>query len=556
MTLVMMFQINMIIQHRIELSTALIIQYTVSIILTQFHWISYSAHTPMSATLSYAYDPLLHDSITFSRESRYINGNGNSGVNGGLMGTNGVYLSPPHSRPTTNLRRGTSYGTMSNSPFDTVQELDEEQEEEDDQDVFIKVNVDRKLTATRMAGGTADSGEEDSDEGVEDEEEEQDMATLLAFQEQRRLKTYGIATTSTTTSPTALARSGLSPQTILNSDSGTPIKSPLSWAFRGTHDAFTPATSSYNVRMAASGNPGAAAVVGGGAAGGLTVGYGTPRRRPFKTGRDMNGTGRRTWTGGHSIIYSGIFVDDDSDDNNDNETDERIGENATDDLAGASGVDGEDIDVNESPRGEVRGGEGERHENEDSSGEVVEVAADHSQEQLTFDDTIKAEFDSAIKIEADTDASLDMVKATGVVDEDSDDVKIEVGSGATVKIGITETTKRATVRETKTVHRHSLKITGPSHSEDGSVIGDSVDVDGQLAVGKVVVVDGGIDLSSTSEESVVDDATKPHIHPQFVVPLPVGDAIENATAIDGPHLGMSTQSNGSRKNRVHKLMLS
>lgn len=465
------------------------------------------------------------------------------------MGTNGVYL--PHSRPTTNLRRGTSYGTMSNSPFDAVQELDEEQEEdEDDQDVFIKVNVDRKKSATRMIGGAVDSDEEDSDEeGVEeeDEEEEQDMATLLAFQEQRRLKTYGTTNTTTATSPTAPARSGQSPQTVFSSDSGTPIKSPLSWAFRGTPDALLPATSSYNVLMAASGNPGAAAVMGGGAAGGLTVGYGPPRRRPFKTGRDLNGTGRRTWTGGHSIIYSGIFVDDDSDDENDDETDERNGGNATGDLAGASGVEGEDDEADEKPKGEVGGDEGGRNEKEDSFGDDLAVVVGYSQEQLTIDDTIKADFDSAIKTESATGVSVDVVKVTGIVNEDSDDVKVEVGSGATVKIGITESTKRATVRETKTVHRHGLKITGPGHSEDASVIGDLVDVDGQLVVGKVEVVNGGISSSRTSEESVVNGAPKPHLHPHFVVPLPAGDAEEDVTVINRPHPGMPTQSNSCRK---------
>ncbi|KAF9150997.1 hypothetical protein BG015_007189 [Linnemannia schmuckeri] len=534
--------------HRIELSTALIIQYTVSVILTQFHWISYSAHTPMSATLSYAYDPLLHDSITFSRESRYLNGNGHSGATaGGGIGNgngNGVYS---HSRPTAALRRGTSYGTMSNSPFDAVQELDEEQddEEDDDQDVFIKVNVDRKQAASRMtvAGANSDTSDE---EGVEDEEEEQDMATLLAFQEQQRLKTYGVTTITTTTSPSSAipARTGLSPQTILSSGSGTPIKSPLSWAFRGTYDAAS-ATSSYNVRMAAAGGPGAAAVVGGGAAGGLTVGYGAPRRRSFKTGRDHNGTGRRTWTGGHSIIYSGIFVDDDSDDNNDDEADGgNIGGDGTktDDLVGASDVEGEHVDVYEKLEEEVEGGESESNQNEDSGGDVA-VAVDHLQEQSTLDDTIKAEIDSTINTETEIGVNVDVVKIAGV-EQDGDEVKVEVGSGAIVKVGITETTKRATVRETKTVHRHGLEITGPGHSEDGSVIGDLVDVDGRLVVGEVVV-DGGTELLNTPEESVVNGVTKPRLHPHFEIPLPPRDDSENATAIDRPHQEFKSSGDGS-----------
>ncbi|KAG0065899.1 hypothetical protein BGZ90_001615, partial [Linnemannia elongata] len=536
MTLVMMFQINMIIQHRMALSIALIVQYTVSIILTQFHWISYSAHTPMSATLAYAYDPLLHDSITFSRESRYLNGNGHSGVNGGVNGNgNGVY---PHGRPTTALRRGTSYGTMSNSPFDAVQELDEEQDD-DDQDVFIKVNVDRRQSAIRVTGaGGSDDNDTSDEEGVEDEEEEQDMATLLASQEQRRLQAYGRTTTTTTTSPSAgPARTALSPQMILSGDAGTPIKSPLSWAFRGTHDAAS-TTSSYGVRMAASGIPGAAAIAGESAAGGLTVGYGTPRRRPFKTGRDLNGTGRRTWTGGHSIIYSGIFVDDESDDDNDDEGgngDGRDG-NEAGDLGGASEVEGEDIDAIEKLAEVTVGGEGERNEKEDVGGDAI-VSVDHSQEQLIFDDTIKAEIDSSFETtENETGVSVDVVNLEGA-EQDGDDVKVEVGSsaGVTVKVGITETTKRATVRETKTVHRHGLKITGPGHSEDGSIIGNLVDVDGRLVVGEVLVVDGGIDRTSTPDKGVVDGETKPGPHPHFDITLPAGDDAENATAIDRPY---------------------
>lgn len=440
---------------------------------------------------------------------------------------------------------------MSNSPFDAVQELDEEQDEgdDDDQDVFIKVNVDRKQAAIRVTGTAGSEDDETSDEeGVEDEEEEeQDMATLLASQEQRRLKAYGRTTTTTTTtspSPAGLARTGLSPQMVLSSNSGTPIKSPLSWAFRGTHDAAS-ATSSYNVRMAASGISGATAVAGGGAVGGLTVGYGTPRRRPFKASRDLNGTGRRTWTGGHSIIYSGIFVDDESDDDDDNDEDRSGGGrdgNEASVLGGTSDVEGEDVDANEKLEEAVEGGVGERNEKEDGGGDVV-VAVDHSQEESIFDDTIKAEIDSSIKTsDTETGVSVDIVKLEGIEqdddDDDDDDVKVEDGSGAgaTVKIGITETTKRATVRETKTVHRHGLKIIGPGHSEDGSIVGDLVDVDGRLVVGEVVVVDGDID--QTSKEGVVDGVTKPGSHPRFNIPLPAGDDAENATAIDRPLQGM------------------
>ncbi|KAF9900409.1 hypothetical protein EC991_007361 [Linnemannia zychae] len=547
MTLIMMFQINVVIQHRIELSTAIIAQYAVSVLLTQFHWISYSAHTPMSATLSYAYDPLLHDSITFSRESRYL-GTGNGNGSGIAATTGGTFVgSFPNARPTA-LRRGTSYGTMSNSPFDAVQELDEEQDEDedDDQDAFIKVNVDRKPTV--RAG--ADSDENSDSEGIEDEEEEQDMATLLAFQEQRR-KTHGVTsnTTTTTTTPSAAipVRSGLSPQIML-SDSGTPIKSPLSWAFRGTHDASS-ATSSYNVRMAASGLPGASAVAGSGGGAGLTVGYGTPRRRPFKAGRDLNGTGRRTWTGGHSIIYSGIFVDDSDDDSND-EVDE--GDNGGDGgtteegVTGVSDVDGEgegvDVDEKLEEGGETKG---EKDANDDV---YAVVSVDCSQEQLTFDDTIKAEIDSSIKMESgNSEVTIDVVKAGT---EDENDIKVEVDTDATVHLGITATTiaTKGTTRETKTVQHHGLKITGTGHSssdmegEGGlDIVDDFVDmVDGHrvVAVPQVIIVDG-IGSSKPSVDSEVGVSIPLHPHPHFVLPTPVDDS-ENATAIDKPHQGPAT----------------
>ncbi|KAG0204505.1 hypothetical protein BGX33_008423 [Mortierella sp. NVP41] len=575
MTLILMFQINMIIQHRMALSTALVAQYAVSIIITQFHWISYSAHTPMSATL-YAYDPLLHDSITFSRESRYLGGGGGNSNNGGI-GINGAF---PRPRPTT-LRRGTSYGTMSNSPFDAVQELDEEQDEDnedgdddDDQDVFIKVNVDRRQTSrTTTTGHNSDDDDTSGAEGVEDEEEEQDMATLLAFQEQRRLKSYGVSATATTTTPTspgvpAAPRTGRSPQMMLT-DSGTPLKSPLSWAFRGMqHDGS--ATSSYNVRLAASGSPGAAAVAGAGAgagagtAGGLTVGYGTPRRRPFKSDRGPNGIGRRTWTGGHSIIYSGIFVDDDSDD----EVDEGSGK--VGDLAGAvddGDGEGKDVDVIEKLEdGNFDGNEKEGEKGE-GEGEVVVVAVDHTQEQLTFDDTIKVEIDSSAKVEAEprlvvvaaddtvkTGVKAEVVTVTG--DEvvkpgaEGDAIKVEVAPDTTVHVDIvieqtTTTTKtHATTRETKTVHRHGLTVTGPGHSEDGLDL-ELVDADGQLVVGDVdvdVVLVGDTNSSGSPTEESVDGQPKPHLHPHFEIPSPPEDDAEKTTAIDRP--SQESKSNG------------
>ena len=310
----------MVIQHRISITPILIAQYVASLLLTQFHWISYSAHTPMSATLSYAYDPVLAESITFSRESRYI----------------GAYL--PHGRGST-LRRGNSYGTMTNSPFDAVQELDEGEEGEDDErgdrgkgrrngdrdrDAFIKVSLNgrlgsRQATRSKLTGRRLQQplgSDEDDDEGgdehrsrrrhernhrddaeEEEDEEEQDMATLLAFQDARRQQVFAFSPTAS--SSVMPERSILSPPS--GSASGDPNellgKSPLSWAFRGQDLNGT------------AGNSGSA---GGGSAG-LTVGY-TPRRRRARSNMDPNGSGRRTWTGGHSIIYSGILVESSDDD--------------------------------------------------------------------------------------------------------------------------------------------------------------------------------------------------------------------------------------------------
>ncbi|KAG0054563.1 hypothetical protein BGZ83_010968 [Gryganskiella cystojenkinii] len=287
-TLYIMFEVNMVIQHRLELPPVLIAQYTVSLLLTQFHWISYSAHTPMSATLSYAYDPVLAESITFSRESRYV-GNGAFGS---------------HARGSTNLRRGTSYGTMTTSPFDAVQELDEGEDQDDghndrDQDAFIKVSLDRravnsrKLARSRLTGRSGGDEEENEYENVdgeqEEEEEEHDMATLLAFQDARRQQVYAFSPAAS--SAAMPDRPILSPQSggVSTSELG---KSPLSWAFRGQD---------------ANGNG-----CHSGSGAGLTVGY-TPRRRRVRSNMDPNGSGRRTWTGGHSIIYSGILVESSDD---------------------------------------------------------------------------------------------------------------------------------------------------------------------------------------------------------------------------------------------------
>ncbi|KAF9435579.1 hypothetical protein BGZ76_005953 [Entomortierella beljakovae] len=290
-TLSMLFEINMAIQHRIALTTTIIAQYFVSMILTQIHWISYSVHTPMSASLAYAaYDPVFSEGITFSRESRYI----------------GAYSN--HRGPT--LKRGTSYGTISSSPFDTVQETEEIEEEHD---VFIKVDVERRKLNRQnfyMNGDDEqdveeedDGGGHDGDEGDENyDDEEQDMATLLAFQDARRQQVFAFSPTAS--SGIIPSRSILSPQAIANDSSNS--RAPLSWAFPGQQNGSY--NSSFDMRLAAAGPSGAAAVSGG-----LTVGY-TPRKRTLQSNTRLSGTGRRTWTGGHNIIYSGIFVEDSDED--------------------------------------------------------------------------------------------------------------------------------------------------------------------------------------------------------------------------------------------------
>ncbi|KAG0305997.1 hypothetical protein BGZ98_003130 [Dissophora globulifera] len=331
-TLFIMFQVNMIVQHRLELTALLIAQYSVSLILSQLHWISYSTHTPMSAALAYGYDPLLSEGITFSRESRH---------NGGRI---------------SGLRHGTSYGTMNSSRFSAVQEQDESMnEEDDDHDVFIKVNVDRKTTSsssrrrktrrsTAVDGGVNNDESDDAggheDEDGEDEDEEQDMATLLAFQDARRQQAYAFSPQDSSSG--IAARVPLAPQTENSS-----------WAFQGRQSF----TSSYDRRLAASGGAKA-----GTSFGGLTLGY-VPRKRSLRSNLDPNGTGRRTWTGGHNIIYSGIFGED---------SDEEV-----DEGRGVEGVDPARL-----------------QEEEDDDDEERRFGS-HSRENTEFDDTIKAEYDDS-----------------------------------------------------------------------------------------------------------------------------------------------------------------
>ncbi|KAF9937003.1 hypothetical protein BGZ67_001725 [Mortierella alpina] len=423
-TLFTMFEVNMIIQHRLGLSALLITQYAVSTLLTQLHWITYSAHTPMSAALAY-YDPLLTDSITFSRESRYI-------------GT-----APPHSRnlaAATPVRRGTSYGTMNGpSQFDTLQEMDEEErlDDDDDQDAFIKVNLNIRSnphearshnyrseglpTIAHDQDGTEDEREDYleniNDNEDDDDDEEQDMATLLAFQDARRQQVYAFSPTAS--SSAMPVRSILSPQSPPR-DSSHPNRTPLSWAFCAGQEAYS---SSYDMRMAAAGASGAAAVSGG-----LTVGY-TPRKRSLRRSNlDPNGTGRRTWTGGHSIIYSGIFVEDsDDDDNNDDDDVE----------AEVAAEDGEDVeaDVDALADADNAGVHSDTHMEVDACEEAClhlpfektqddRILAGSDGAHVVSDGTVKAEFDDNIKIEVEVEVEVDVAMA--VETEAEANIKVEV----------------------------------------------------------------------------------------------------------------------------------
>ncbi|KAF9576752.1 hypothetical protein EC968_005525 [Mortierella alpina] len=546
-TLFTMFEVNMIIQHRLGLSALLITQYAVSTLLTQLHWITYSAHTPMSAALAY-YDPLLTDSITFSRESRYV-------------GT-----APPHSRnlaAATPVRRGTSYGTMNGpSQFDTLQEMDEEERlDDDDQDAFIKVNVNIRPSTHAVRGTSCrsegpltishsqDATEYDREEHLEDmndnednDDEEQDMATLLAFQDARRQQVYAFSPTAS--SSAMPVRSILSPQSPPR-DSSNPNRTPLSWAFCAGQEGYS---SSYDMRMAAAGASGAAAVSGG-----LTVGY-TPRKRSLRRSNlDPNGTGRRTWTGGHSIIYSGIFVED-SDDDDDVEV-EVAAENGEDAEADTDAVGIEDVGVDSDTNMEV---------------EICEEACLHGPLEKTQDDRVltisdgtdvvsdgkvKAEFDDNIKIEVDValavavetevehniKVEVDMDTVQPVTDDTIKTEALSIDSGTKLETATVETvttkSDTRTVVETQSSETHDDgKVTEASvttticaplvdttqserSSEESTVV--------QVSLSQNVdAVHGDLDLAIGATESHMESTHRPHFKD------PSTDTVDQESAID------------------------
>ncbi|KAF9976718.1 hypothetical protein BGZ73_008025, partial [Actinomortierella ambigua] len=306
-TLFMVYGINSAIQHRIAMSLLLVGQYASSILVTQLYWISYSVHTPLSAALEWEYDPLLQDSITFSRESRLYSA---------TAAAAGGYGPAGHLSRTNSFRRGTGYGAI-NYPIDPVAELDEETAEMGP-DEFLKVDVTVKsqrhhagaVTNASSSGGARSGNAKDSkgvtvparnpeamdneDETSEASDEEQEMAVLLAFQEARRQQVFAF-------SPSA-SSSALPSRPVLSSSKDSDR------LFGGGRDVVGggnsgngsgPSLSSYDRRM-----------TGNAASRMLTMGHvAKGRLSSFRaTGADAQSIGRRTWTGGRSIIFSGILV--------------------------------------------------------------------------------------------------------------------------------------------------------------------------------------------------------------------------------------------------------
>ncbi|KAG0269669.1 hypothetical protein DFQ27_002633 [Actinomortierella ambigua] len=324
-TLFMVYGINSAIQHRISMSLLLVGQYASSILVTQLYWVSYSVHTPLSAALEWEYDPLLNDSITFSRESRLY------GATTGGIGNGGLARTP-------SFRRGTGYGAI-NYPIGPVAEQDEETDMGPDE--FLKVDVTIRsqshkngATATASAGAEGSKGssgkggkggegkggydnQEEEEEGggaQESSDSEQEMAVLLAFQEARRQQVFAF-------SPGA-SSSALPSRSVLSSSKDSDLILRGSPYGGGGGPVSAAALSSYDRRMAAAearmGSAGASRV--------LTLGHmarcrQSSRANPGGAGTDAQSIGRRTWTAGRSIIFSGILVessDEDDDDDDDN----------------------------------------------------------------------------------------------------------------------------------------------------------------------------------------------------------------------------------------------
>ncbi|KAI8356055.1 hypothetical protein B0O80DRAFT_448601 [Mortierella sp. GBAus27b] len=470
-TLLSLFEINMIVQNRLELSAALIAHYSASLVMTQLHWISYSAYTPMSATPTYDYDdPLLNEGITFSRESRY-------------------YGTSSQSR-TSILRQRPSYGTMGTSPFDTVEELNEEPD--DDPDAFIKVDIARQLLVRRSqtqsstrqsqgnAGGGDTDGQSDGSDADGEEEEEHDMATLLAFQDARRQQVFAFSPTAS--SAVLPERSLLSPHIKPNESSHLGR-----WGYQGRQDSYA---SSYDMRLAAAGTSGAAAVSGG-----LTVGY-TPRRRSLRPNMDPHGTGRRTWTTGRNIIYSGIFVEDSDDevdpgqgagddslvpqDNDEDEPrfmdfDDTLKINIDDIDSGTADMDVDDtgkVDVEDLDKSDL-GGSGKADFNDTDKADLEDtvnvdidgtvnvddeaiIKMDNAAGTIdaNIEDATRVDYDDTVKVDID---DIDKANTVGVVKEDTDDTT-KVNIDDTVKVDVDDIPKVATDGAVKTDIDHTVEM--------------------------------------------------------------------------------------------------
>ncbi|KAF9168070.1 hypothetical protein DFQ26_001527 [Actinomortierella ambigua] len=508
-TLFMVYGINSAIQHRISMSLLLVGQYASSILVTQLYWVSYSVHTPLSAALEWEYDPLLNDSITFSRESRLYGATTGGTGNGGLART-------------PSFRRGTGYGAI-NYPIGPVAEQDEETGMGPDE--FLKVDVTIRsqphkngAIATASAGAEGSKGssgkggkggegkggydnQEEEEEGggaQESSDSEQEMAVLLAFQEARRQQVFAF-------SPGA-SSSALPSRSVLSSSKDSDLILRGSPYGGGGGPVSAAALSSYDRRMAAA----EARIGSAGASRVLTLGHmarcrQSSRANPGGAGADAQCIGRRTWTAGRSIIFSGILVessDEDDDDDDDNEGDAkdkeerwrkkqlaRLGFGTLDSMSSLS-VDGmvETVEVLEDSDGEDDedggdnvddAGDGDIEDENDgdvedeNDGDVEDKDDDHLGESNTHVDEERHEATHGdLPLTDDVDANIKV------------EVKVAVSTDSEIIDGISESEIISEV-----VHDTLKKPQGPQsmtcHEEGGEVDVQAevaIDVDEEMAI--------------------------------------------------------------------------